>query len=284
MKFVSLSGRRSVPALGLGTWRYGESRQSRSREIAAIELALAIGYRLIDTAEMYGSGGAEEVIGAGLGRALDQRIVSRDDVFIVSKVYPHNATRNGVTEACARTLDRLRVDYLDLYLLHWRGRTPLAATVEGFERLQADNRIRQWGVSNFDVDDMEDLWRVPVGSACVANQVYYSVSERGLEYDLLPWQRQRQVPLMAYCPIDRGSAANNGVLAGIGAVRGATAAQVALAWILRHPDVIAIPKAVGEDHLRENLAAADIDLATDELAAIDKAFPPPARKVPLTMY
>ena len=284
MKRVTLPHNQSVPALGLGTWGFGDRRETRDSEIAAIELALTMGYRLIDTAEMYGSGGAEEIIGIALERAITQRIATRDDVFIVSKVYPHNASRQGVIDACARTLDRLRVESVDLYLLHWRGRIPLATTLHGFERLLADGRIRRWGVSNFDVEDTEELWRLPGGSACAANQVYYSVSERGVEFDLLPWQRQRRVPLMAYCPIDRGSAAGNDTLAAIGAARGATAAQVALAWILRHPDVIAIPKASREAHLRENLAAADIELTTEELAAIDKAFPPPTHKQPLTMY
>jgi diketogulonate reductase-like aldo/keto reductase len=283
MKMVSLPAGAKVPALGLGTWRMGENARSRKQEIAAVRFALEAGYRLIDTAEMYGEGGAEEVIGAALTDAITNRVVRREDLFLVSKVYPHNASRQSVVSACERSLKRLRVDHVDLYLLHWRGQHPLSATVEGFETLQAAGRIRYWGVSNLDADDMEELWRAQGGSACAANQVYYSASERGIEFDLLPWQRKHRVPLMAYCPIDQGAAAQDRTLGAIGARRGATAAQVALAWVLRHPDAIAIPKAVREDHLRENLAAAAIELTADELAEIDRAFPPPGRKSRLAM-
>ena len=283
MKMVRLPAGPQVPALGLGTWRMGESSRSRKQEIAAVSLALEAGYRLIDTAEMYGEGGAEEVVGAALADALAHRVVRRDDVFIVSKVYPHDASRQGVLSACDRSLERLGVEHIDLYLLHWRGQHPLSATVAGFESLVAAGRIRYWGVSNFDSDDMDELWNTRGGSACSANQVYYSASERGLEFDLLPWQRSQGVPLMAYCPIDQGAAAKDRTLGALGARRGATAAQVALAWVLRHPDVIAIPKAVRADHLRENLAAAEIELTAEELAEIDRAFPPPARKRRLAM-
>jgi diketogulonate reductase-like aldo/keto reductase len=283
MKSVILPRNVAVPALGLGTWRMGERAGTRAAEVAAVRLALDLGYRLIDTAEMYGEGGAEEVVGAAVRDALAAGAVRRDDVFIVTKVYPHNASRKGVVEACERSLRRLALDYVDLYLLHWREELPLGPTVEGFEALQARGAIRQWGVSNFDVDDLHDVWRVPGGDACAANQVYYSASERGIEFDLLPWQRARRVPVMAYCPIDRGAVAANRDLAALGAARGATAAQVALAWTMRHPDVMAIPKAVRADHLRENIAAADIILTADELAAIDRLFPPPSRKLPLTM-
>lgn len=283
MKMVSLPAGAKVPALGLGTWRTGENARSRKQEIAAVRFALEAGYRLIDTAEMYGEGGAEEVIGAALTDAITNRVVRREDLFLASKVYPHNASRQGVVSACERSLKRLRVDHIDLYLLHWRGQHPLSATVEGFETLRAAGRIRHWGVSNLDADDMEELWRAHGGSACAANQVYYSASERGIEFDLLPWQRKHRVPLMAYCPIDQGAAAQDRTLGAIGARRGATAAQVALAWVLRHPDAIAIPKAVREDHLRENLAAADIELSAEDLAEIDRAFPPPGRKRRLAM-
>lgn len=283
MTTVTLPSGITVPALGLGTWRMGEKPGTRAQEVAAVRFALEHGYRLIDTAEMYGEGGAEEVVGAAVADALARRVVRREDLFIVTKVYPHNASRKGVVDACERSVRRLGLDYVDLYLLHWRGNHPLAATVEGFESLQTRGLIRHWGVSNFDVDDMDELWRAKAGQACVANQVYYSASERGVEFDLLPWQRRHHVPLMAYCPIDQGAAATNATLAAIGAARNATAAQVALAWVLRHPDVIAIPKAVREAHLRENLAAADIALTADELAEIDRAFPPPRRKRPLAM-
>lgn len=272
-----------APALGLGTWRMGERAGGRAAEVAAVRLAIDIGYRLIDTAEMYGEGGAEEVVGAAIREAIGSGVVRRDELFIVTKVYPHHASRSGVVAACERSLRRLALDYVDLYLLHWREHLPLAPTVEGFERLRDRHIIRQWGVSNFDVRDMDDLWRVPGGDACAANQVYYSVSERGIEFDLLPWQRERRVPVMAYCPIDRGAVAADSSLAAIGAARGATAAQVALAWALRHPDVIAIPKAVRPDHLRENFAAGGIRLSGDELAGIDRVFSPPTRKRSLTM-
>lgn len=283
MKMVSLPSGAKVPALGLGTWRMGENARSRKQEVAAVRFALEAGYRLIDTAEMYGEGGAEEVIGAALADAIGNRVVRREELFIVSKVYPHNASRQGVVSACERSLKRLGIEHVDLYLLHWRGQHALSATVEGFEALRGAGRIRHWGVSNLDAEDMEELWRAKGGSACAANQVYYSASERGVEFDLLPWQRRHRVPLMAYCPIDQGAAAKDRTLGAIGARRGATAAQVALAWVLRHPDVIAIPKAVREEHLRENLAAAAIELTAEELAEIDRAFPPPNRKRRLAM-
>ncbi len=283
MNTVTLPTGTTVPALGLGTWRMGENSGTRAQEVAAVRFAIEIGYRLIDTAEMYGEGGAEEVVGAAVADAVTSGVVRREDLFIVSKVYPHNASRNGVADACERSLRRLRVDYVDLYLLHWRGSHPLAATVEGFESLFESGRIHHWGVSNFDVDDMTELWPAKGGHACAANQVYYSASERGIEFDLLPWQRSHDVPLMAYCPIDQGAAATNATLAAIGAARSATAAQVALAWVLRHQNVIAIPKAVREAHLRENLAAANLVLTAEELALIDRAFPPPHRKRSLAM-
>jgi diketogulonate reductase-like aldo/keto reductase len=232
---------------------------------------------------MYGDGGAEEVVGATVADALANRVLQREALFLVSKVYPHNASRRGVVEACERSVRRLGVDYIDLYLLHWRGDHPLAATVEGFESLRERGLIRHWGVSNFDIDDMEELWGAEGGRACAANQVYYSASERAIEFDLLPWQRRHHVPLMAYCPIDQGAAVTNPTRAAVGASRNATAAQVALAWVLRHPDAIAIPKAAREHHLRDNLAAADIALTADELAEIDRMFSPPRGKRPLAM-
>ncbi len=283
MNTVTLPDGSHVPALGLGTWRMGEDERTRVREIAAVRVAFETGYRLIDTAEMYGEGGAEKVVGAALRDAIADGVVGREDVFIVSKVYPRNASTTGVLDACERSLRRLDVDYIDLYLLHWRGRHPLSATVDGFEQLKASGRIRRWGVSNFDVDDMDELWAIGEGRACAVNQVHYSVSERGIEFDLLPWQRRHGVPLMAYSPIDQGAMSRDQTLGAIGKARGVTAAQVALAWALRHPDVVAIPKAVREEHLRENFAAADLVLTAEELAAIDRAFPPPTRKRPLAM-
>jgi diketogulonate reductase-like aldo/keto reductase len=276
MRTVVLPAGETVPALGLGTWKIGESARTRAAEVAAVRAALDIGYRLIDTAEMYGEGGAEEVVGAAItGR--------RNEVLIVSKVYPHNASRRGALVACERSLKRLHVDHIDLYLLHWRGSVPLAETVEAFEHLKRDGKIRRWGVSNFDVADMNELWSINNGSHCATNQVYYSASRRGIEFELLPWQRERHVPTMAYCPIDEGTLAQDKELAAIGKAHGATAAQIALAWVMAQPDVIAIPKAVKLDHLQQNYAAASLKLSTDDLARIDRHFPPPHRRVPLTI-
>jgi diketogulonate reductase-like aldo/keto reductase len=268
----------AVPALGLGTWRMGESARSRAAEIEAVRLALDIGYRLIDTAEMYGEGGAEEVVGAALRAWTARPGCTRDDVFIVSKVYPHNASRKGAVAACERSLKRLGLDHIDLYLLHWRGQHPLRDTFAAFEELQRDGRIRAWGVSNFDTDDMRELWQLPQGAYCATNQVYYSASERGIEFDLLPALRERGVPAMAYCPIDQGALARDATFAQVGARHHATAAQAALAWVLAQPGVIAIPKAVRAAHLRENFAAASIKLSADDRALIESAFPPPRRK------
>lgn len=273
----------AVPALGLGTWKMGESARVRDAEVAAVRLALDLGYRLIDTAEMYGEGGAEEVVGAALRAWTAQPGCARDDVFVVSKVYPHNASRAGAVAACERSLKRLGLDRIDLYLLHWRGQHPLRDTVAAFEQLQRDGRIGAWGVSNFDTADMHELWRLADGAHGATNQVYYSASERGIEFDLLPALRERGVPAMAYCPIDQGALARDKTFAQIGARHGASAAQAALAWVLAQPGVIAIPKAVREAHLRENLAAAKVVLTPEDHAQIDRAFPPPRRKQRLAM-
>ncbi|GAB4481405.1 MAG: aldo/keto reductase [Burkholderiaceae bacterium] len=283
MRTVRLLDGAAVPALGLGTWRIGESARTRRAEIAAVRRALEIGYRLIDTAEMYGEGGAEEVIGAALTDAIAAGELRREEVFIVSKVYPHNASRAGVPAACERSLRRLGLGWIDLYLLHWRGSVPLAETVAAFEALKERGLIRRWGVSNFDVDDLQALVRLKNGAHCAANQIYYSVAQRGAEFALLPWQRAHRMPAMAYSPIDQGAAARDETLAAIGARHGASAAQIALAWVLRQPDVIAIPKAVRQAHLRENWAAASIALTPQDLADIDRGFPPPTRKTPLAM-
>lgn len=276
MKTVLLPSGERVPALGLGTWRLGESSATRAREVDAVRTALDLGFRLIDTAEMYGEGGAEEVV----GEAITGR---RDEVFLVSKVYPHNASRKGVVAACERSLQRLGTDRLDLYLLHWRGSHPLAETIEGFERLRHAGKVRHWGVSNFDVDDMEELWKASHGEACSANQVYYSASRRGIEFDLMPWQHARKIPFMAYCPVDQGALARDKTFAAIGARYGLTAAQAALAWVLRRPDVIAIPKAARREHLEQNIAAARARLSAQDLDEIDRHFAPPRRKQPLAM-
>jgi diketogulonate reductase-like aldo/keto reductase len=283
VKSVLLSHGVHVPALGLGTWRFGESASTRRAEVAAVRQALDLGYRLIDTAEMYGDGGAEAVVGEALQAAVAAGTVRREELFLVTKVLPTNASRRGTVAACERSLHRLGVEFVDLYLLHWRGRHPLADTVAAFETLRARGVIRAWGVSNFDVDDLDELWAVTDGPACVANQVYYSASERGVEFDLLPAQRRRGLATMAYCPIDQGTLAGDATFAAVGRRHGISAAQAALAWLLRQPDVIAIPKAGRERHLRENLAAADVTLTDQDFAEIDARFPPPKRKQRLAM-
>jgi diketogulonate reductase-like aldo/keto reductase len=283
MRTVVLPDGSGVPALGLGTWKMGERVSARRAEVEAVRLALKVGYRLIDTAEMYGDGGAEEVVGEALRDCIAAGEVRREDVFIVSKVLPGNASRAGTRSACERSLRRLGLDFLDLYLLHWRGQHPLATTVAAFEALRAEGRIRRWGVSNFDADDLAELGSVSSGGACAANQVYYSASRRGIEFDLLGVQRRLAMPVMAYCPIDEGALARHAELAAIGKPLGASAAQLALAWVLRQPDVIAIPKAVRAEHLRANLDAAALQLTQETLAAIDRVFPPPRRKTTLAM-
>ena len=283
MNTVSLPDGTSLPALGLGTWRMGESARARSAEVAAVRLAIELGYRVIDTAEMYGEGGAEEVVGQAVAQALREGVVTRDELFIVSKVVPHNASREGVVAACERSLRRLAVDHVDLYLLHWPGPHPLRDNVAGFEHLRAQGRIRHWGVSNFDADDLRALGAVAGGERCAANQVYHSLSTRGPEFDLLPWQRARTMPLMAYCPLDQGDLAGDAVLQRVAGRHGATASQVALAWLTAQPGVMAIPKAVRETHLRENFAAADLVLTDADRGEIDARFPAPRRKLPLAM-
>jgi len=283
MEHVTFPDRRTCPALGLGTWRMGESQRERAAEVAAVRLALEIGYRVIDTAEMYGEGGAEEVVGQALAEAVRAGVLSRDEVFVVSKVYPHNASRDGVRAACDRSRRRLGLDRIDLYLLHWRGEHRLAQTVAGFEALVAQGHIARWGVSNFDIDDMQELSGVSGGAACASNQVYYSLGERGAGFELLPWLRQRSMPLMAYCPIDRGRLSGDAVLRTVAERHGATASQAALAWVMQQPGVMAIPKAVRETHLRENLAAASLALTAEDLQAIDRRFPPPRARQPLAM-
>ena len=276
MRTVSLTDGTAVAQLGLGTWRMGMQPGRRADEVAAIRAALDFGMTLIDTAEMYAEGGAEEVVGEAIaGR--------RDQAFVVTKVYPHNASRHGAPAACERSLKRLRTDRIDLYLLHWRGEHPLAETVEAFERLRAAGKIARWGVSNFDVDDLDEFAALAAGAACATNQVYYSASARGIEFDLLPAQRARRMPLMAYSPIDEGRLARHAVLAAIGERHGVSAAQVALAWVLRQPDVIAIPMTANALHLRANRAAADLVLDAQDLAEIDRQFPPPTRKTALAM-
>ncbi len=261
-----------MPRLGQGTWRMGEGLRPRAEEAAALRLGLDLGMTLIDTAEMYGEGAAEEVVGDAISG-------QRDRAFLVSKVYPQNASRAGVVAACARSLKRLRTDRLDLYLLHWRGGVPLAETVAGFEALREAGHIRAWGVSNFDVDDMAEL---PAG--CAANQVLYNVEARGIEFELLPWSQARGMPVMAYSPVGQGGALlRSKVLVEIGRRHGVTAAQVAVAWTLRQDGVVSIPKAGDAAHVRENAAALGVQLTERDVAEIDAAFPAPKRKRALEM-
>jgi len=276
MRTTTLPSGEAVPTLGLGTWRMGEDRSRFSEEVAALRLGLDLGVTLIDTAEMYGSGGSERVVGEAVaGR--------RDAVFIVSKVLPSNASRQGTIAACERSLKNLSTDRIDLYLLHWMGSVPLAETVEAFEQLKRDGKIRHWGVSNLDADEMADLAGLPAGNECQTDQVLYNLSRRGPEFDLLPWCRQRSMPVMAYSPVEQGRLARNARLDAVAARHGASAAQIALAWVLAQDGVIAIPKAVRPEHVRQNVAALDIALSAENLAELDRAFPPPARKRPLEM-
>jgi len=271
------------PTLGLGTWRLGESARSRRSEIAAVRRAIELGYRLIDSAEMYGDGGAEEVVGVAVAEALRAGDCRRDELVIVSKVLPSNASTRGVVAACNRSRARLGLDAIDLYLLHWPGPHSLAATLEGFEALRSRGAIGRWGVSNLDLRAMRRLMALPGGDACAANQVCYSLAARGIDFDLLPWQRERALPLMAYCPIDQGSLAGDARIAALAQAQGLTAAQLALAWTLRDGGVIAIPKSAREAHLRDNLAAASVVLDSATRTALDRLFPPPQAAQPLAI-
>jgi len=284
MNFLDLDDGGRIPVLGLGTWRMGEERARHAPELAALRSAIGMGYRLFDTAEMYGEGGAEQLLGEAIGAALRAGEVAREDLFIVSKAYPHHAGRRTLPEACERSLRHLGLDQIDLYLLHWRGGIALDETVDAMRALVDAGRIRRWGVSNLDVDDLEEL-AAACGDRfdCAANQVWFSVAQRGPEHSLLPWQRERGMPLMAYSPIDQGVLAQEAGLARLAGDAGVTAAQLALAWVLSRPGVLAIPKAVHERHLADNLAAASLKLGPDLLAAIDRLHPPPRRKSPLAM-
>jgi diketogulonate reductase-like aldo/keto reductase len=273
---VKLPSGESVPQLGQGTWRMGESRRARKEEVAALRLGLDLGMTLIDTAEMYADGGAEEVVAEAVaGR--------RDEAFIVSKVLPENSTRAGTIKACERSLKRLKTDRIDLYLLHWRGRPALEETLAGFEALLEAGAIRSWGVSNFDVGDMEELFALPGGPACASNQVLYNLRRRGIEAGLVPWSREHGVPIMAYSPIEQGRLLRDRAVAAVAARHNVTPAQIALAWVLRQRDMMVIPKAGSATHVRENRAALDIALTREDLAELDRAFPPPSGPRPLEL-
>jgi diketogulonate reductase-like aldo/keto reductase len=272
---VRLPSGETVPALGQGTWRMGESASRRADEIRALRLGLDLGMSLVDTAEMYADGGAEKVVAEALaGR--------RDEVFVVTKVSPGNASRAGTVAACERSLRRLATDRIDLYLLHWPSRHPLAETVAAFEELRAAGKIRHWGVSNFDVGEMEELLEAG-GNAVAANQVLYNLTRRGIEFDLFAWLAARHVPVMAYSPVEQGRLAAHRELGRIAGAYNATPAQVALAFTLLRPDVISIPKATALDHVRNNAAAADLALTPADRTALDRVFPPPRGKSGLEM-
>jgi diketogulonate reductase-like aldo/keto reductase len=276
MKQVRMPSGEQVPALGQGSWGMGEQRSSRKQEIATLRAGIEQGLRLIDTAEMYGDGATESLVGEAIAGL-------RDDVFLVSKVYPHNASRKAMRAACTASLRRLGTDRLDLYLLHWAGPVPIEETVEAFEALVRDGLIRNWGVSNLDPAAMEELWAAPGGRAVQANQVLYNLTRRGIEFDLLPWQRERAIPTMAYCPIEQGRLLRNRKLADFAKRRGLTPAQAALAWLLARDDVIAIPKTARPERLAENRAALDHPLDAAALAELDRLFPPPSGPIPLEM-
>jgi diketogulonate reductase-like aldo/keto reductase len=273
---LKLPGGEIVSRLGQGTWHMGESPRLRDAEVAALKLGLDLGMTLIDTAEMYGDGEAERIV----AEAIEGR---RDEVFIVSKVLPQNASRAGTIAACERSLKRLDTDRLDLYLLHWRGRYPLKETLAGFQVLVRDGLIKAWGVSKFDAGDMEELAALPGGDAVATNQVLYNLARRGVEADLIPWCRARGIPIMAYSPVDRGRILRDRTLARVAARHGAEPAQVALAWLLRHEEMMVIPKATNAAHVRENRAALDLNLSPADLAELDGAFPAPRGARPLEM-
>ncbi|ESY66651.1 MULTISPECIES: aldo/keto reductase [Mesorhizobium] len=276
VRTTTLPSGEAIAVLGQGTWKMGEDIRRRGDEVAALRLGLDLGVTLIDTAEMYASGGAEEVVAEAIaGR--------RDEVFLVSKVLPSNASRAGVQRSCENSLKRLATDRIDLYLLHWPGSVPLAETVEAFEALKKAGKIRHWGVSNFDIEEMEDLAGLPNGGNVQTNQVLYNLVRRGLEFDLAPWSRKRGIPLMAYSPVEQGALARNARLDAVAARHGATAAQIALAWVMQQEGVISIPKASSQEHVRQNFAALDIKLTGEDLADLDRAFPPPTRKRGLEM-
>ena len=276
MRSVTLPGGERVPALGLGTWMMGERGGHEPESVAALKRGIDLGMTLIDTAEMYGDGGAEKLVGQAV-------VGQRDRVFIVSKVLPSNASRTGVAAACERSLKRLGTDRIDLYLLHWRGGVPLSETVAGFADLQRAGKIRYWGVSNLDLDEMNALWAVPGGGDCAANQLLYNLSRRGIEWDLMPALAARGIPVMAYSPLEQGRLPGNRALKQVAAARGATPAQVALAWLLQQTGVIVISKAANRAHVEENRGALDLALTAAELAALDRVFPSPRRKEPLAM-
>lgn len=276
IRTIALPSGTHMPTFGLGTWRMGEDAHRRADEVAALRHGLARGFALIDTAEMYGDGEAERIVAEAVGPR-------RANVFIVSKVLPQNSSKHGTIAACERSLKRLNTDRIDLYLLHWRGSPPLSQTVAAFAELKAAGKILNWGVSNFDIDEMRNLSTVDGASACAANQVLYNLSRRGIEYDLMPFCRKRGIPLMAYSPIEQGRLLTHPGLREVAKRHGVTAAQVALAWLLRQETIVTIPKATTLKHVDDNLTALTMRLTPEDLATLDRHFPPPTQAKPLDM-
>lgn len=276
IKYVRLPAGEQVPAFGMGTWHMGDDPRARAEEIATLRLGLDLGARLVDTAEMYGGGRAEELV----GEAISGR---RDEVFLVSKVLPSNASRQAAVKACEESLRRLKTDRLDLYLLHWSGSIPISETLEGFTRLQHAGKIRYYGVSNLDLAEMQELWSVPAGTAVQTDQLLYNLSRRGIEWDLLPWLRRHHLPVMAYSPIEQARLAEDSRLVRLAQGWGLTAAQVALGWLLAQEDIIVIPKTSRRERLKENLAALEHPLTPDQLLELDRLFPRPSAPGPLEM-
>ncbi|MCU1304599.1 MAG: oxidoreductase [Candidatus Sulfotelmatobacter sp.] len=276
VRTTTLSNGEPIPVLGQGTWGMAERKHPRKVEIQALRTGIDLGMTLIDTAEMYANGGAEKLVGEAISG-------HRDQVFLVSKVLPHNATRSGTMNACERSLRRLKTDRLDLYLLHWRERVPLDETISAFQALLHDGKIRYWGVSNFDVSDMKEVVSLSGGEAVATDQVLYNLSRRGIEYDLLPWCQKRHIPIMAYSPIEQGRMLDDTTLRKIAKHHGATPAQVALAWVIRQDKVVAIPRAGVPEHVLQNRGALDLHLTNEDLADLDRVFPPPSEPRSLEM-
>ncbi|MGB3299429.1 MAG: aldo/keto reductase [Phormidesmis sp.] len=276
MKTVELPSGQAIPILGMGTWRMGENSKCRQSEVDALRCGLELGLSLIDTAEMYGEGEAEAVVAEAIAH-------HRSSVFLVSKVYPHNASKQGAIAACERSLKRLNTDCIDLYLLHWRGSYPLAETLEAFQTLKQSGKIRDYGLSNFDTDDMKEAARLPGGQAIATNQVLYNLTRRGIELNLLPWCEQQNIPVMAYSPIEQGRLLEDKILEKIAQEKGVSGAQIAIAWLLHQSNVIVIPKASRIQHVEQNYAALDITLSAEDLATLEDAFPAPSQPIPLQM-
>ncbi|WLT09761.1 aldo/keto reductase [Bartonella apihabitans] len=274
MKTVTFPNCSIVPALGQGTWGMGEGISPAETEADSLRAGLDLGLKLIDTAEMYGNGGSERVVGKAL-------VGRRDDAFVVSKVLPSHASRKGTIEACERSLKNLKIEQIDLYLLHWQSSVPLSETVEALEKLVTQGKIGAWGVSNFDTALMENLAEIAPKGHIATNQILYNLSRRGPEFDLIPWCENHNIPVMAYAPIEQGRIMKNHDLLELAGKLNVAPSVLALAWVIRNPLMIAIPKTSSVKHLRENAKALAITLDHEVLQALDEIFLPPTRKQPL---